>query len=166
MARRAARLVDTLAGLLQTLRRKVVPWDPEWQSRRGEKHIQLPRSSDRARRAREAEEAIARHLWLSGYRIIARNVRNRYGELDIVAEKDGRLHFVEVRSYVESSLRPSGLLTAEKRRSLFLAAHLFRRRRPELAGLGMTIQVAEVCFSRDGRRRSIQLVALDYTRRH
>lgn len=106
---------------------------------------------------------MARHVWAAGYRIIARNVRSRYGELDIVAEKDRRLYAIEVRSYVEGNPRPSGLLTPAKRRSLFLAAHAFRKRRPSLAGYGITIQVAEVCFSHEGRRMSIQLVPLDYT---
>lgn len=108
---------------------------------------------------------MARYLWVSGYRIIARNVRSRYGELDIVAERDGRLHFIEVRSYVEGNPRPSGMLTAEKRRSLFRAAHLFRKRRASLAHPGMTIQVAEVLYSSEGCRESICMVPLDYTRR-
>jgi Holliday junction resolvase-like predicted endonuclease len=163
--RRRPWIYDKLTGLLQRLRRKLLPWDPEWRHARGERRAELPRNGHHARRAREAEEAVARHLWATGYRIIARNVRSRYGELDIVAEKDGRLHFVEVRSFVEGNPRPSGLLTPEKRRSLFLAAHVFRKRRPRLAAFGMTIEAAEVCFSQDGRRVSIRLVPLDYTRR-
>ena len=33
-----------------------------------------------------------------GYEIIDRNYRKKWGELDIVAKKDGVLHFVEVKS--------------------------------------------------------------------
>ena len=33
-----------------------------------------------------------------GYKIIDRNYRKKWGELDIVAKKDGVLHFVEVKS--------------------------------------------------------------------
>ena len=33
-----------------------------------------------------------------GYKIIDRNYRKKWGELDIVANKDGVLHFVEVKS--------------------------------------------------------------------
>ena len=32
-----------------------------------------------------------------GYAILDRNVRGRFGEIDIVAKKDGIIHFVEVR---------------------------------------------------------------------
>ncbi|MDF2630782.1 MAG: hypothetical protein K0R39_4613 [Symbiobacteriaceae bacterium] len=47
---------------------------------------------------RAGEEAAARHLLGLGYRIIARNLRFRFGELDIVAEEDGCLVFVEVKT--------------------------------------------------------------------
>ena len=33
-----------------------------------------------------------------GYRVITRNFLRKCGEIDIVAEKDGRLHFVEVKT--------------------------------------------------------------------
>lgn len=165
MARCRAGFWKKLAEVFRELRRKVLPWDPAWQPRRGERPFQLRGASERVRRAKKAEEAVARHLWASGYSIVARNVRSRYGELDIVAERDGRLHFIEVRSYVEGNPRPSGLLTAEKRRSLFRAAHLFRKRRVRLADMGMIIQVAEVLYSGKGRRLSIRMVPLDYTRR-
>ncbi|WP_286338015.1 YraN family protein [Hydrogenimonas cancrithermarum] len=35
---------------------------------------------------------------LQGCRILERNVYSRFGEIDIVAEKGGVLHFVEVKS--------------------------------------------------------------------
>ena len=39
-------------------------------------------------------------IWLQkrGFRIISRNYLLKYGELDIVAEKDKTIHFVEVKS--------------------------------------------------------------------
>lgn len=44
------------------------------------------------------EEAAAEHLEAKGYKILERNFRyGREGELDIVAEKDGTLVFVEVK---------------------------------------------------------------------
>ena len=45
-----------------------------------------------------AEEAAARLLGQRGYRIIERNYRCRFGELDIVADDAGVLVFCEVRS--------------------------------------------------------------------
>jgi putative endonuclease len=70
-----------------------------------------------------AEDAAARHLEAQGYRILARNVRSKLGELDIIA-RDGRVVcFVEVR------LRRNGTaaetVDAGKRRRLARAAQRY-----------------------------------------
>ncbi len=43
------------------------------------------------------EEAAAAYLEKCGYKILQRNYRNRYGELDIIAQKDGILVYAEVK---------------------------------------------------------------------
>jgi putative endonuclease len=45
-----------------------------------------------------AEEHGCEYLRNKGYRIIDRNVYNRFGEIDIIAIRDNVLHFVEVKS--------------------------------------------------------------------
>jgi putative endonuclease len=45
----------------------------------------------------EAEEAAARHLMVSGCRILARNARYRDGEVDLIARERDVVVFVEVR---------------------------------------------------------------------
>jgi len=45
-----------------------------------------------------AEERACEYLLEAGYTIVDRNVYSRFGELDIIAEKEGVLHFVEVKS--------------------------------------------------------------------
>ena len=45
----------------------------------------------------EGEEAAVRFLEAQGYRIRARNYTCRHGELDVVAEREDTLCFVEVR---------------------------------------------------------------------
>ncbi len=52
----------------------------------------------RKRTGRRGEELAAAHLAAKGYRIIARNWRCRAGELDIVAQFEDVLVFVEVRA--------------------------------------------------------------------
>ena len=47
---------------------------------------------------RRAEEAACRFLRRSGYRVIARNVRSRFAEIDIVARDKDTLCFVEVKA--------------------------------------------------------------------
>lgn len=44
-----------------------------------------------------AERVAEQHLKASGYKIRDRNARTRYGEIDLIAEKDGLVAFVEVR---------------------------------------------------------------------
>lgn len=47
---------------------------------------------------RRGEALAAAELERTGYRIVARNVRTPYGEIDIIAESDGTTAFVEVRT--------------------------------------------------------------------
>lgn len=44
------------------------------------------------------EKAVAEYLRRNGFRIIDRNVSRKTGEIDIIAQKDETLHFVEVKS--------------------------------------------------------------------
>ena len=47
-----------------------------------------------------AEDRACDYLRSLGYRIIERNVYNRFGEIDIIVFKENVLHFVEVKSGV------------------------------------------------------------------
>src|SRR4051795_2508544 len=52
----------------------------------------------RHRLGREGEEIAARHLIRLGYRVIERNYRTRFGELDLVAWDGCTLVFCEVKT--------------------------------------------------------------------
>ncbi len=156
-------LMHGLAARLQNWLAALAPWRPRWKPRAGERHAPPTTDSSRTIRARRAEDIVARHLWLRGWKILARNVRNRYGELDIVARSAGRLHAVEVRSYVAGNPRPVAGLSPHKKLRLYRALHMFRRRRRDLAGLELRIWFAEVEFTRGGRCKSVKLWPLDYT---
>src|SRR4051794_12592125 len=57
-----------------------------------------PRPPTRAETGRRGEELAASHLRRRGFAILDRNVRSRYGEIDLIA-CDGRvLAFVEVKT--------------------------------------------------------------------
>ena len=45
-----------------------------------------------------AEDKAIEFLKINGYEIIDRNFYTKFGEIDIVAKKDGVLHFIEVKS--------------------------------------------------------------------
>jgi putative endonuclease len=55
-------------------------------------------SDNRRRKGARGEETAAQYLTAKGWRIIERNWRCRSGEVDIIAETDGTLIFIEVRS--------------------------------------------------------------------
>ncbi len=57
-----------------------------------------PVPPDRAATGRRGEELAAAHLLRRGFRILDRNVRSRYGEIDLVACDDAVLAFVEVKT--------------------------------------------------------------------
>ena len=89
-------------------------------------------------RGRYGEALAARYLERRGYRVLARNVRLRGGELDLVALERGTLCFVEVR--LRGSARfgtPEESVDARKRRRLVRAAREFltTRRLPRHRGL-------------------------------
>lgn len=74
----------------------------------------------------DAEEAAARYLENAGYRIRARNFLARGGELDIVAEKDETLCFVEVRMRSTAVWGdPSQTITWAKQQKVVRAAMQF-----------------------------------------
>lgn len=75
---------------------------------------------------RKAEKAAAVYLEMRGYRIIERNWRRPRCEIDIVAEKDGVLHFVEVK-YRHNDEQGGGLeaITASKLKQMQRSAWLY-----------------------------------------
>ena len=81
------------------------------------------------------EERAAEYLRGRGWDILARNVRSRHGEIDLVAGRDDLLAFVEVKAW--DALGPADLEFAigpEKRRRILETARFFLSRRPDLAG--------------------------------
>ncbi len=86
------------------------------------------KGADRLRKARgEAGEAQARrYLESKGYRILAKNWLCKEGEIDIIAEKDDVLVFVEVRTRRHSVHgSPLDTITGPKQRQVLKAARRY-----------------------------------------
>lgn len=64
----------------------------------GDRHRIGRRPDGRRLLGRRSEEAARRYLEQKGYAVVATNVTVRWGEIDLVVEKDGWLVFVEVRA--------------------------------------------------------------------
>ena len=79
--------------------------------------------AEHLKRGAAAEALAATHLERHGLTILARNVRCRGGEVDLIAEDKGSIVFVEVR--LRSSARFGGAaasITATKQRRIIIAA--------------------------------------------
>ena len=72
------------------------------------------------------ESHIAKYLEQKGYRILKRNYHCRFGEIDIIAENDAYLLFVEVKTREEGSLvNPFEAVTPAKQQRIVLTAGQF-----------------------------------------
>ncbi len=81
---------------------------------------------------RWGEQAAADYLEKQGYQILARNFRTEHGEVDIIAQQDKSLVFVEVKA--RSSNRygfPEYSVTPKKRRHILSAAEKYILEHPE-----------------------------------
>ena len=83
------------------------------------------------------EDVAAGYLKREGFEILGRNWRDGRNELDIIAEKDGVLHIVEVKCRKTGSLTaPEDAITPAKFRSLQKAAAAYI----EIHGIDTEIQ--------------------------
>ena len=77
----------------------------------------------------QGEEIAARYLESRGWKILHRRFRVRGGEIDLVAEFEGTIIFVEVKSRAASSLDDGrGAVDRNKRRCLARAAGIYLAR--------------------------------------
>lgn len=75
---------------------------------------------------KKAEDAAVVYLQARGYRVLARNYRNPFGEIDIIAQDGPMLCFVEVRSRAETwHGHPFESISPAKQRKLTRAAQGF-----------------------------------------
>lgn len=83
-----------------------------------------------AEAGRWGEELAAQHYRERGYSILTRNYRVRSGEIDLIAQKQDTLVFVEVKTREENALgRPAEWVTAAKRQKILSAAMSYLQQR-------------------------------------
>ncbi len=91
------------------------------------------------------ERLAVQHLLSKGYRICERNVRTREGEIDIIAQSEDMLAFVEVKTRRGSSMGTAAeSLSPTKQRRLVALAEAYGQGRDDLP-----------------QQRRIDLIALD-----
>ena len=75
---------------------------------------------------KKGEELAAKHLIKNGYKILERNFRKPYGEIDIIAQKGENIVFVEVKTRKNDSYgTPSEFVTVKKQSRIKKAAYTY-----------------------------------------
>jgi putative endonuclease len=78
----------------------------------------------------KGEDFVCKKLKQRGFRILERNVREKFAEIDIVAEDGDTVCFIEVRTRQNSRLgHPAETITYHKQKSIRRAAEAFLARR-------------------------------------
>ena len=118
-------------------------------------------TAQRQRIGRAAEDLVAARLAESGWEIVERNARTRFGELDIVALDGGALVFVEVKAGRENSAfgpeRPVlGVDYRKQRRVRRLATAWMGERRDAPYYAEIRFDAIGVTFDRAGRAIDIE----------
>ena len=105
------------------------------------------------RRGRWAERLAAWWLIAKGYRILARNQRTPFGEIDLVARRGRLIALVEVKARVDRTSALEALRPIQQQR-IARAGAWYVARRPALHGLDMRCDLVVV----PAWRRPIHLV--------
>lgn len=80
----------------------------------------LPRD-DHLRKGRAAEDWVLAHLERQGMRLLERNYRSRFGEIDLIMQEEATIVFVEVR-YRRSATHGHAIETVDGRKQARLRA--------------------------------------------
>lgn len=109
------------------------------------------------------EDIACRYLVERRYRILGRNIRKKWGELDILAQSSNKtLVFIEVKTLrIEAGsprILPEDNLTSKKLVKLRRACQAFANRNPELVdeAIGWRIDLVAIELSAEGSLKSIR----------
>ncbi|OGB83809.1 YraN family protein [candidate division TM6 bacterium RIFCSPHIGHO2_12_FULL_32_22] len=71
------------------------------------------------------EKLVSEYLVKNGFKVLHRNYRQRYGEIDLIAEKNEVVAFVEVKFRQNEYFSLSDVITRSKQKKIILAAKRF-----------------------------------------
>lgn len=93
------------------------------------------------------EEMARQYLANKGYQIVASNFRTRFGEIDLVAAKDKKLIFVEVKTKIGDQFGdPEEMIDKRKLGKIQIMAEVFLQNHSQIAGSYSTYQIDAVCL--------------------
>lgn len=79
------------------------------------------------KKGNKAEQEACDFLESKGFDLLERNFYSRFGEIDIIASKEGALHFVEVKSALEYDTAVANI-TPAKLRKIILTAQTYMQK--------------------------------------
>ena len=128
----------------------------------------MERKSEAKRIGDRGEKHVAALLKKQGFRILGRNVRLSHKEIDIIAENEKYIVFVEVKtrsSDKNNFFRPADAVNAQKQRNLLSAAYMYLRSHlsEEQAKKQPRIDVAEV-YVAEGKIERVNYIQNAVTR--
>lgn len=120
----------------------------------------------------EVGEGIAvKYLEKHGYKILDRNYRKKWGELDIITEKDGIIHFVEVKTKNvktrvftenefsrENSFLPEERVNFNKRRRLLRAIQTYLMDHKIPDDTDWQFDIAVICLNFDTKKATVRFM--------
>jgi len=86
----------------------------------------------RIQKGKEGEQLVAQYLQKKGYTIIAQNYRKRFGEIDLIAQKDDTLAFVEVKWRHNPLVDSAELIGPSKQKKIISIAKDFLSKHTDL----------------------------------
>ena len=100
---------------------------------------------------KKGEDKVAKFLTNRGYTVLKRNYICRLGEIDIIAEKNNTIAFVEVKTRKENSLvKPLEAVDSKKQRRMTLTAEDYITK-TQTDNLQPRFDVAEVTVTKDNK---------------
>ncbi len=104
------------------------------------------------------EKLAENFLVKNGYRLITRNFHTRFGEVDLVVERNKKLIFVEVKLKIgEEFGTPEEMITKHKLRQIEMTGQSFLMKYPEYEKFYESMQIDAVCIVMDTNREVLRM---------
>lgn len=104
------------------------------------------------------ENLAVKHLRNKGYKILTRNFRSKFGEIDIIAFQGGDLVFVEVKTRWSKSFGPpEEAITPWKIRRIIKAGEYFKLLHPELSD-SLRLDAVVIDLTPEGKLERVEIL--------
>ena len=108
------------------------------------------------------EKLAENFLRAKGYEILEKNFQKRCGEIDLICRKDDTLHFVEVKTRTEASIRkfgsPEEAVTKTKQQKIIQTALTFLAEKNHAGNINWQTDVISVVYCGKDKKARINFI--------